>query len=61
MVCSREKVEEVKEQLLARGAPRDCLDRVHIPVGLELGAEAPEEIAAGVMAEIFKIKRGNPL
>jgi xanthine dehydrogenase accessory factor len=59
MIGSRKKVKEVKERLLARGVPQDCLDRVHAPVGLDIGAETSEEIAVSIMAQIVKIRRGD--
>lgn len=41
-----------RERLKAQGLADSDLDRLHGPVGLELGAEAPEEIALSIMAEI---------
>jgi len=35
------------------------LDRFHSPLGLELNAETPEEIAVSIMAEIIMIRRGG--
>lgn len=60
MVSSKRKVEELKAQLLAAGVPREALDRVHAPVGLDIGAETPEEIAVSIMAEIVQIRRSRP-
>lgn len=59
MIGSKKKVKEVKEHLLAKGVSQDNLDRVHAPIGLDIGAETPEEIAVSIMAEIVKIKRGK--
>ena len=59
MVGSKRKVLEVKSHLLAAGVPKDSLDRVHAPIGLEIGAETPEEIAISILAEIVKIKRSG--
>jgi xanthine dehydrogenase accessory factor len=43
-------------QLEQRGVPRAKLERVHAPMGLELNAETPEEIALSVMAEIVMLR-----
>jgi len=60
MIGSRKKVKEVKERLLQKGVSQQQLDRVHAPIGLEISAETPEEIAISILAEIIKVKRtGN--
>ena len=52
------------ERLLAHlkdegcGPPPSMLDRVYSPVGLAIGAEAPEEVAMSILAEILAIRRG---
>ncbi len=45
--------------LLEQGIPQERLARVRSPVGLELNAETPEEIAVSIMAEIIAIRRGG--
>lgn len=57
MVGSRKKVQEIKEHLHQKGISQQQLDRVHAPIGLEIGAETPEEIAISILAEIIKIRR----
>lgn len=47
-----------RAELQRRGVPDDHLDRVHSPIGLELQAETPEEIAIAVIAEIVGNRRG---
>jgi len=42
-----------------RGVNDDKLRRVHAPIGLELAAETPEEIAVSIMAEIILIRRSG--
>ncbi len=60
MIGSRKKVKEVKERLLQKGISQQQLDRIHAPIGLEISAETPEEIAISILAEIIKVKRtGN--
>jgi xanthine dehydrogenase accessory factor len=49
---SRNTHEKRKRRLLADGVTSAQLERVHAPIGLEIGAESPEEIALAIMAEI---------
>ncbi|MEB2333918.1 MAG: XdhC/CoxI family protein [Anaerolineaceae bacterium] len=42
--------------LKAKGVPEELIARVHSPMGIELNAETPEEIAVSVMAEILMIR-----
>jgi xanthine dehydrogenase accessory factor len=44
--------EKRKRRLLAEGVTSTQLDRLHAPIGLDIGAESPEEIALAIMAEI---------
>jgi len=44
-----------RQRLLADGIPSEQLDRIHGPVGIDLGSETPEEIALSVMAEIVAV------
>ena len=57
MIGSKKKVKEVKEHLLQKGVTAERFDRIYAPIGLEIGAETPEEIAISILAEIIKIKR----
>jgi xanthine dehydrogenase accessory factor len=57
MVGSARKIESVYSALREEGVPQDFLDRVHAPVGLEIEAETPEEIAVSILAEIIKVWR----
>ncbi|OGO15369.1 MAG: hypothetical protein A2Z02_06580, partial [Chloroflexi bacterium RBG_16_48_7] len=59
MIGSRKKAADVKERLINKGVPADKLEKVHSPVGLEIGAETPAEIAISILAEIIKFKRLN--
>jgi len=58
MIGSKNKVKEVKERLLQKGVSQQQLDKVHAPIGLEIDAETPEEIAISILAEIVKVRRG---
>lgn len=59
MIGSRRRVRATFAQLLDEGVDRARLDRVRAPVGLDLGAQSPEEIAVAVGAEIVAIRRGG--
>ncbi|SBW06212.1 conserved hypothetical protein [uncultured Alphaproteobacteria bacterium] len=57
MIGSRAKVATVFQKLKQDGAPAERLERVHAPVGLDIGATTPEEIAVAVTAEIIAFRR----
>jgi xanthine dehydrogenase accessory factor len=48
-----------RERLLAAGVDEDDLARVSAPVGLDLGALSPEEVALSIMAEIVAVRYGR--
>jgi xanthine dehydrogenase accessory factor len=54
---SRVTHEKRKRRLLADGVTSAQLDRLHAPIGLDIGAETPEEIALAIMAEIVAAQR----
>lgn len=56
---SRRRWEETKKLLVADGVPIESLARVHSPIGLELQAESPAEIAVSIMAQIIMVQRGR--
>jgi xanthine dehydrogenase accessory factor len=56
MIGSRRKREAIYAALLEAGfTPRD-LERVHCPIGLDIGAETPEEIAVSILAELIQMR-----
>lgn len=57
---SRRTHEKRKAALRAEGLDEAQLARIQAPVGLDIGAETPEEIALAVMAEIVKTKNRKP-
>jgi len=58
LIGSRAKVARIANALLAEGMPPECLDRVHAPVGLNIGAVTPAEIAVSILAELIAVRRG---
>lgn len=59
MVGSRRRVRAALEQLAREGVSPGRLAAVHAPVGLDLGAETPEEIAVSIAAELVQVRRGG--
>ncbi len=59
MIGSRRRVGAVLQHLLESGVPAEALERVHTPIGLDIGAETPAEIAVSIIAEIVKERRGG--
>jgi xanthine dehydrogenase accessory factor len=56
MIGSCRKRDIVFDSLRASGVSEALLARVHAPIGLEIGAETPEEIAISVLAEIIAVR-----
>jgi xanthine dehydrogenase accessory factor len=59
MIGSRAKVRHVLAALHSEGFDARELRRVRAPVGLDIGAETPGEIAASIVAEIIMVRRGG--
>ena len=59
MIGSRKKNRKIFDNLTAKGAKEEDLKRVHAPIGLDINAQTPEEIAVSIMAEIIKVRRAE--
>ena len=59
LIGSRAKVARLHEALRDEGVTVANLDRVHAPVGLDIGAITPQEIAVSILAELIAIKYGK--
>lgn len=57
MIGSRRKAITVYRELVKEGLEPALFDRVHSPVGLDIGAITPEEIAVSIMAELIAVRR----
>src|SRR5260370_19459486 len=57
MIGSKRKVIEIFKTLQQEGVPAHLFDRVHAPVGLDIGAVTPEEIAVAITAELIAVRR----
>ncbi len=58
LLGSKNKAKEHKRQLKEEGHDPETVDAIRGPIGLEIEAETPEEIAVSVVAELIKVKRG---
>jgi xanthine dehydrogenase accessory factor len=61
MIGSRRKFIEIVKVLESEGVPPEQIERVHSPMGLDIGALTPEEIAVSVVAEMIAVRRGHAL
>jgi len=59
LIGSRAKVARIYEALEADGITPEQLRKVHAPVGLDLGAVTPQEIAVSILAEMIGVKYGT--
>lgn len=59
MIGSRRRVRAAFTALIEDGVAREKLLAVHAPVGLDIGAETPAEIAVSIAAELIRVKRGG--
>lgn len=59
LVGSRRKVILIYEELLKRGIPLERIRDIHAPIGLDVGARTPEEIAMSIMAEVLQVRFGG--
>ena len=59
MIGSKRRTRTVLQHLAEEGVEPVALDRVFTPIGLDIGAETPEEIAVSVLGEIILVRRGG--
>jgi xanthine dehydrogenase accessory factor len=59
MIGSQRRVKGVLGLIREKGHAEELQSRVHAPIGLDIGALTPEEIALSVMAEVVKARRGG--
>ena len=59
MIGSNKKVQHVYNQLLKAGIEEEELGQVYAPMGLDINADAPSEIAVSVIAEVLAVLRGH--
>jgi xanthine dehydrogenase accessory factor len=61
LLGSRRKAIEIARSLEEQGFSKTELERVHTPIGLDIGAETPAEIAVSILAEILSLARSKDL
>ena len=59
LIGSRAKVARIYEALTDEQMPAELLQRVHAPIGLDIGAVTPQEIAVSILAELIAVKHGK--
>jgi len=59
MIGSKKKIRTLYQNLMEKGIPKEALNRVHAPIGLDIHSETPEEIGVSIIAELIKA-RGEP-
>lgn len=59
LLASRSRLRKDLDELKARGAPRDFIDRLHAPIGLDIGAKTPAELALAILADVVATKYGK--
>jgi xanthine dehydrogenase accessory factor len=58
LIGSRAKIARIYGLLAEEGMPVECLERVHAPIGLDIGAVTPAEIAISIVAQLIAARRG---
>jgi xanthine dehydrogenase accessory factor len=58
LIGSRAKVARIYTALMEEGLGSECLERIHAPVGFDIGAVTPAEIAISILAELIAVRRG---
>ena len=61
MIGSRRKREKIYQVLMDEGVSKERLKKVHSPIGLDIGAETPEEIAVSIVAELIGVRASSNL
>ena len=57
MIGSKKKIQTLYQNLLKKGVPKEALDKVHAPIGLDIHSETPEEIAVSIVAQLILKRR----
>jgi len=56
MIGSRRKVKQTKQNLIDKGVSPELLDKLHSPIGMDIGGDTPTEIAVSIAAELIAVK-----
>ncbi|MCL1463229.1 XdhC family protein [Argonema galeatum] len=58
-IGSLKRIRLVQQELQQEGYPESALKSIYAPIGLDIGALTPEEIAVSICAELIKVRRGG--
>jgi xanthine dehydrogenase accessory factor len=61
LMASRTRIKDDFEKLRGQGVGEEFLSSIHAPVGADIGAQTPQEIAASIIAELVAVKHGKHL
>lgn len=59
MIGSKRKREKIYQALMEEGVTEERLKQVHSPIGMDIGAETPEEIAVSIVAELIRVRASS--
>ena len=59
LIGSRAKIRRIFDELRAEGVQPESLTTIHAPIGLDIGAITPQEIAISIVAELIAVKHGK--
>lgn len=59
VIGSRRKITKIRENMVNDGYDKELLNKVHWPIGLDIGGESPDEIAVSIVSEIMKVRYGG--
>lgn len=60
IIGSRRKARMILDQAIAEGFPPQKVNALRAPIGVDIGAETPDEIAVSILAEIIAVRRSSP-
>jgi xanthine dehydrogenase accessory factor len=60
MIGSKKKIRTLYRNLEAKGIAPEMVERVFAPIGLDIGALTPEEIAVAIVGEMIQVRRESP-
>ena len=56
MIGSRRKRDKIYQALREEGFSQRDIDRVHSPIGMDIGAETPAELAVSIVGELIQVR-----
>jgi len=59
MIGSKKKIHILYQNLMKKGIPKETLERVYAPIGLDINSETPEEIAVSIVAQLIQVRGGS--